>query len=51
MLPFFVLVAIFATNSAYVLAPVFSEHPWPVWDVAFLMLLAALGFAALTFFG
>lgn len=51
MLPLFVLAAIFTTNAAYVLAPVFSEQPWPLWDVAFFMVLAALGFAALTLFG
>jgi hypothetical protein len=51
MLPFFVLAAIFASNAAYVLTPVFSEQPWPLWDMAFFIVLAALGFAALTLFG
>jgi len=48
MLPFFAFAIIVSLVGAYALVPAFSERSWPWMDMAFLMLLAALGFAALT---
>ena len=49
MLPFFT-VCIFSLVGAYALAPAISERPLPLMiDAAFLLVLAAVGFAALLF--
>ena len=50
MLPFFTVCIIFSLVGAYALAPALSERPLPLMiDAAFLLVLAAVGFAALLF--
>ena len=51
MLPFVAVAIIVSLVGAYAFVPAFTERSWPWMDMAFLMLLAALGFAALTLFG
>jgi hypothetical protein len=52
MLPFFTVFIVFSLVGAYALAPAISGRPLPLMaGAAFLLVLVALGFAALTILG